>query len=218
MATISGATLTTLVRQRANVESSQFVTDAEILSQLCLSYQELYDLIVATDPSYYARVSATFDISSTGTASTSTFATDCYKPIQLEYNEGGAGTGYIDVPQVSFHERNSCTQRSWTLAGTTLYIVPPEQAAGTYRLWYVPQATTFGTSSAATVETQNGWEEYMICDVASKVLAKEESDPSFCLAGKAAAKARIEEMVTRSLQEPATVVDIYPIHRRWPFA
>jgi hypothetical protein len=218
MATITGATLTTLVRQRANLEASQFVTDAEILSQLCLSYQELYDLIVATDPSYFCKPSSTFTVTSTATAAMSSVASDCYKPVMMEYAAGGAGTGYVDVPMVGFHERNSCSMRSWTLAGSTIYFTPPEQAPGTYRLWYVPQATTFGTSSSATVETQNGWEEFMICDVAAKVLAKEESDPSVALAGKAAAQARIEQMVTRSLQEPPTVVDIYPQNRRWPFA
>jgi hypothetical protein len=215
MATISGSTITTLVRQRANMEASQFVTDAEILGLCNLAYQELYDLMVAIDPTYFATPSSQFTVTSTTTATLSSVASGCYKPLKMEYYSGGSGTGYVDVPLIGFHDGNNVFVRSWALMGGTLYFYPTQFAPGTYRLWYVPEATTWGTSTAATVELYNGWQEYVICDVAAKCMAKEESDPRVMLAGKEAARRRVEEMAMRTLQEPPTVVDIYPPVKRW---
>jgi hypothetical protein len=206
MATVSGTTIVAGVRQRA---------DAELLGYVDASWRELYDLIVAIDPTVYATVSSQFTVTSTATASLSSVASTCYRPLRVEYYSGGSGTGYVDVPMVNPSEANDCRQRAWNLMGSTLYFYPPEQAPGTYRMWYVPTATAW-TSAAQTTELYNGWEEYLVCSATAMCLAKEESDPSFALASKANARARIEQALVRTLQEPPTVLDLYPPGgRRW---
>lgn len=87
--------------------------------------------------------------------------------------------------------------------------------------------TWFASSSTITlspagwwspfVDGVSGWEEYIICDVAIKCLAKEESDASVFMAQKLALEKRIEAAAeNRDAGSPQTVADARRGMLGWP--
>lgn len=211
---MSAITLTTTIarcRQKANMETTQFVTDAEVTTLINVGIQEFHDVIADACPDLLAKVSSDFTMTSSTRAIGSGGAgiTDFYRVLGLDYKCNGAGTGYEAVKPFMLANRNTMVDRSFRVIGTTptLYVHPPELAPGTYRLWYVP-TTTLLSSGSDTWEDFNGWGEYVICDVAAKLLIKEETDPSAVMAQKAAYGARIRESARRYLDSPQTVQDV----------
>ena len=213
MATVRLDTLRTRIQTRADLATSNLLATAEFTTLINASYQELYDLIVAEGADYYLTTAALTITTGNSVALTSGY----YKIRGLDYQCGGSGTGYIEVRRVPLAERNRVLQRSYSIVGATLYVWPPEQAPGTYLLWYVPQPTLLSADSD-TIETYNGWEEYIVIDVAIKAMIKEESDASVLLAEKAAMRQRIIDSVARDHNEPHRVVDVGTYNARgWWF-
>ena len=98
--------------------------------------------------------------------------------------------------------------------GSNIIFTPTPDANTEIRVWFVPTAQQFSSSTPATSTTTyddfNGYAEYVVIDAAIKCLQKEESDVSVLLAQKAAMKRRIEEAANnRDAGHPLTVSDVY---------
>jgi hypothetical protein len=207
MATVTLANLQTRARYRANLESTTFVSDTELTTYINASIAELVDLIVASDPSLLATVTADYTITGASTAVATVAGASVYKVLGLDYKDGNGITGYQTVRRWGMAGRNEAGVRAFRVVGANLYIYPATLAAGTYRMWIISQPTALSGASDAT-EDYNGWLEYVVIDSAIKMKVKEGTDVSALMAQKEAMRRRIMDVATRDQSEPETVGDV----------
>ena len=212
------AQIRTRCDERADMEDSDFISPSEQLSYINASYAELYDLLVSRFEDYYTT-SSTFTISSGNTQS---LPTDFYKMRGLDYKQDA--NNWLTVRKFNFANRNQLNNRrvrvsdrlvEYRILGNTLTIEPEDNATGDYKLWYTPIYTPLSAESD-TVDGVNGWEEYIVIDVAIKMLAKEESSVTHLEREKAAMLQRIEEMAqNRDSGAPESITDTSCIGDDW---
>jgi hypothetical protein len=169
------ATLTqmiTRVRQRSNNEytNGQFVTDAELTGLINVAYKDLYGTLVEHS---LHRAESTDTITATGATSYSLEA-DLYAVLNVYLVESGRRTrlprhsdrlkpGTLDVG----------TAQSYRVRGSSI-VFYPTPASGTYEVDYIPVPSDLSAGSDE-LDGVLGWEEYVVLDVAIKVLRKEGS-------------------------------------------
>lgn len=216
------AELNARIRQRADKVNSLFVTDAEITSMINASYAELYDLIIQSSEDYFTT-STTLTVTSSD-AGVASLPASFYKLRGLDYLIGG---NYVTVYSYDWGERNlqnltampEFTVR-YRVMGSTLRLEPGDLAAGTYRLWYIPAYTALSAAGDVlnTQITRQNWEEYLVVDVAAKILDKEESNSSHLVQAKEILRNRIQQFsASRDLDQPMRVTDVRSIRdmERW---
>ncbi len=217
------ATLRTRARQAADMVNSAFISDAEALSMLNASYQELYDIIVDIHEDYFVTTSS-FSLTSND-AGVSALPVDFLKLRGLDYLQG---SDYLTVLPFNWANRNTFTSMgSWPdvagiayrIMGSNIRIEPNDEATGTYRLWYVPAVTLLSADADVvnTAITRAGWEEYIVVDTAMKMKQKEESDVSTLAGQKSALIRRINSAASnRDADQPLTVTDVRSVQgSRW---
>lgn len=126
------------IRQHSNTErATGSITNAEIDDRIRDSLRGLYDRIINVHESYYLKSSPTFSLVGGVGGNTRTLETDFYK---LKSVDKSPDTGSVrDVPALPSHrERNDGALRHDLIDNTTLAILPPQTAAGTYRYNYYP--------------------------------------------------------------------------------
>ena len=204
-------------RYRADMVGSPFVTDAELLTYVTASQQELYDLLVTTyGEDYYATTAST--ITTDGLTDLYSLPTDFYKLLGASLLvSSGTPAQYVTLKPFAFQERDTLGYPGVMLRGgglryrlkqDKLWLRPFPASGQTIQLWYVPRLT-IPTAVTDTVDGVNGWEEYIITDCAIKMLQKEESDCSLLMAQKAALVARINAAAAnRDAGMPTHVVDV----------
>lgn len=159
---------------------SQFVSDAELNEYINSSAQELYDLLVECNVDYNVTTQA-FTLSSGN--STYTLPVDFYKLRSLDFNQSGA---YVPIWPYQHLERGQWQDAAisrlsatvqYRIYGGIVEFLPEDQAAGDFRLRYVPLMTELN-DDADTFNGYNGFEEYIVIDAAIKCKDKEESSVS----------------------------------------
>lgn len=200
------------IRQRADKVNSLFVTDSEITAMVNSSYAELYDLITQTAEDYFTT-SLSFTLSSSD-AGVYTLPGSFYKLRGVDFLLGGS---YITLYPYDWIARNDdvgpgnqvlSQEFAYKIMGTTLRFVPEDLAVGTFRLWYIPAYTPLSSGSdvISTQITKQNWEEYLVLDVAKKILDKEESNTSTLLQDKEILRRRITEFASgRDIDQPMRV-------------
>ena len=201
MENVTVASLKTQVRQIANMENSQFVSDAELLLYIDLSYAELYDLLVGTFENFYTKDPVEATLSSGNKLA---LPSDFYKLVGLDAQ---FGSSWYPIKPFEMADRGRWVNANklaytgivniaYKLIGENLVFYPESGCQGKYRYWYIPRRTLL-TSDASTVDGINGWQSYIIIDAAIKCLQKEESDVSVLMAEKGAILNRIKSMAPR---------------------
>lgn len=164
-------------------ETQRFIPDSEWNSYVNASAARLYGIIV-THYQDYRVTSTTF--ASTGVASYD-LPTDLFKARGLELQWNAVPSGWITLTEIPFANRNDIwypVAPSWAnptscryfLLDSTVTFAPPPQGTQTFRLWYVPLLPALSADSdTLDLAPVNGWEEWIVNDVAAKALAKEES-------------------------------------------
>jgi len=197
----------TRVRERANMEGSQFVTDTELTGYINSSASELYDLLVSRFADYYLSDTAV----TVTTGSSIPLPVNFYKLRGLDLDLGGGD--YQTLRQFNFNERNKATddlrvlqrgvsQLRYRVQGNTISLTPADQATNSYRVWFVPLMPLL-VADADSFDGVNGWEEYVVVDAAIKCLQKEESSTTDLERQKGALIKRIEAMAAdRDAGEP----------------
>jgi hypothetical protein len=189
--TVTLASLRSQAQQRADMENTDFLTDAEWNVNINNSATELYDLLTTVFEDYYFQTSS---ITTTGTDSYPLPAS-FYKLLGVDqvFSSGQSGT----VKPFQFGERNSYRAYSGTGEVLTLSFIPIMPAL---------------SGDSDTFDGINGWEEYIVIDAAIKALLKEESDISALMAQKAAITKRINECApNRDAGMPDRVTDVYAV-------
>lgn len=178
--TISLLNLRTKVRQRADMVSSLFVTDAELTGYVQDSYKELYDLLVDSVEDYNLS-SSTISITS---GNSMPLPTDHYKlrgvddltdisnPRTIRKFMFGERNDYLFSERLALGAEFS--DLMYRIEGSTIVILPPDRATRSYKVWYVPLPIV-PALDADTIDAINGFDEYVVIDAAIKCKIKEES-------------------------------------------
>lgn len=199
--------------EKADMQNSHFRSSDEIKNYVNASVEELYDLVVLRYEDYYVET-VEFTIAS---------GNDGYTIPQLVYKIKGldllSGSDWLNVDRFNFEERNRGQQQllltsiysdvRYRAIGSTIKIIPKDNAPGTYRLWYIPRFTDLVDDSDTLQADLEQWHEYVMVDVAIKLLAMEESDVSVLMAQKAALQNRIQNAASnRDAGQPEVVTRV----------
>lgn len=211
------AELRTQARQRADMEHSTFVSDAELTTYINASLAELHDLLVAAyNEEYYMEE---YQWSSDGISLAYDLPADFYKLRGVDVRMSSTGA-WATVKRFNFNKRNEQQNTfAWNmlglpyleyrLVGSKVRFNRIPDANLQFRIFYHPKSVSL-VADSDTFDDINGFAEYVIVDVAIKCMQKEESDTRVLLAQKAALKQRIEGMAqNRDANEPESVSDIY---------
>lgn len=214
MASITLANLKTQTRQRADIENSNFITDAELLTYINKSIAELHDVLTQKFGNDYFASSTTVSLVA-GTDSYN-LPSDFFKLLGVDLQL--TTSDYVTLKKFEFNERNRIQNSllrgvygssyfRYRLRGSQIWISPVPTGSESLRVWYVPLPTQLASDSD-TLDGVNGWEEYVIIDSAIKCLEKEESDTQGLQIRKEQMKKRIEEAAgNRDAAFPARIVD-----------
>lgn len=219
--------LRTRVRRAANMESSQFVTDAEVTEYINESIAELYDLLIGAQGQDFFLKSDTFTTTAGVTSYPLSAPGDANDFFLLRGVDLEVGTDdWKPLKAFSFDERNySAFNPTWDLLGNrpkyrlygsaaangyTLNMLFNAKPPGAYniRYWYVPHAPVLSGDSDVW-DGFNGWENFVVIDAAIKCVAKEESDATDLMRRRGVLVARIEGLAAaRDTSSPEKVIDV----------
>jgi hypothetical protein len=188
-------------RYRTNSEATNFVTDVELLIYINGALGELDDLLIQADPNFKVTISE------------HTITSDGYFALPSDFlHDRGVdktlGSGYTSLMPFTQQQRNSYdvsypgagrfsypfVDVYYQIQNQTCQIIPAVQAPGTYRLHYVPRFTSLTVSDSlpSYMDTQS-WHEFVVCDVAAKIMVKQDlaPDAQFWLGLKEAQRQRV---------------------------
>ena len=217
--TLSG--LITNTRSLADIIGSDFITDSEITTFINNSISELYDLIQDQEVDYFT-ITGSFTIASP--SGQATLPDNFYKLKALDKLNGST---YNMVTPFNIYERNKTTSNfpyftsednnadvNYKVVGTNIYIVPPEQSPGTYRLWYIPTAPIL-VSGTDTIQFQAAWNEYISVGAAIQCKIKEESSTYELELRRSQLEKRIEKVA--SDRDTGGLIRIQNIRNKWRY-
>jgi hypothetical protein len=173
------------VRQKANVENvTQFVTEAELTDMTNQSLAEWYDMIrLTTFGGQYYR--STYAITTVGTQGTYALPTDFLNLLSVDcFLTPGASTTSMVRSARPYQEEQRNMFRYWPvggwlvsnpifyqLQGPNISFIPTPQSAFQVNLNYTPTAPVL-VSATDSFDSINGLDEWIVIDVAIKVLQK----------------------------------------------
>lgn len=231
---MSLAELGTRALQRADRLNSGFITLPELNSMINQSCYELYDLLITAYEDYFKAPDAVFTTVGGQQSYTmpngaqvfqdnsgSNFvAQPIYKLMGVDLCLNSNNNGWVTVSKFNYIDRNRYIypnssgqlygvfnlQYRWV--GTKLELIPIPSAGQIMRILYIPRLPQLLKPWDITTTSISGWLEYVITDVAIKILQKEESDVSVLMAQKMALKERIESSAQNKDQgRPDTISD-----------
>jgi hypothetical protein len=213
------------IRERTNMEHSNFVTDDEIVRLMNRSNTELYDFLIQTFEDY---VVTTYDFDIVSGQDSYLLPTDFYKIAGVDLYLDAFRK--ISLTKFNFTERNMYSTTTWApvltnsplryrILGEFIKFIPLPQQGHHVQLWYYPQAKTLTrVVSDPTTETDRLvsilpiFNDYIILDTSIQILQKEESDVSSYVREKQETIERIRiSMGTRDTQ-PDSVTDVYNVN------
>lgn len=206
-----------LVRDKTDLQDTQFITEAELIRYINSSWKELYGLIVDTEDSYYLTSQNVSIVSGTDIYS---LPTDFYKLKGIDINI--TSTRAITAQPFNFKERNRKNyignfnfQYRYILRGDNVQFLPEPNSNRTATIWYIPRPATI-TATTDTINTVNGGYKWLVADVCVAVANKEESDPSVYIAEREKTERRIiDSFAARDSDFAPTVTDVSNINDYW---
>jgi len=154
------AAVRTLVRQRANMEDSQFVTDDELNAYINLSHQELYGLLVQKYGADYFCSSTTF--TTDGTNDNFALPSDFFKCLGVDVRLSSGR--YVTLKEFAFADRNRFSGQQgngamlgvgpdlrYRIRGDRLWVTPLPASGQTLRMFYAPRLTTTTDETTITL-------------------------------------------------------------------
>lgn len=199
---------------RADMNGQGLVSQATWNEYINKSKDRLYDLLIsAYGADYY--VADPYEISLISGTERYALPTDYYKTIKVEYKIDRDNSFVLRRFSPSSKNRSSILYPygrdygyEYREMGDYLYIYPVPSGNASLNLWYVPLSTNL-TSDSDELKGFNGWEEYIIIDVAVKALRKEESDTADLERDLIRLKVELQEMAEeRNLGEAHKILDV----------
>lgn len=185
-------------RADMTVTASTFVTITQANVWVNLAIAELRDIMIAEmGDDWLATVSTPAAI--IANTDRYTLPTDCYKALGVDVSMDNQVT-WQSLERFEFSERNKfATSSVWggllpayRLFGTQVMFRPiPATGIGVYyRIWHIPTITRL-VNDSDTFDFVHGWDDWVACRVAIRMLVKEESDTSALVADLALIQQRI---------------------------
>ena len=168
-------------KDRADMTGSNRIGDSQWNEYINKSKDKLYDLLISAYESEYYTKSIQLDVS----ANTDTYAlpTDFYKTVLVEYLVDTYHT--YPLKKFSFAEKNRSVYPSgfnrygnylrYREVADNIVFHPVPVSNCTVKIWYIPTATNL-SADGDLLKGFNGWEEFIIIDVAIKAGRNEETD------------------------------------------
>lgn len=220
---VSLADLKRRARQRADMEHSDFVQDAELTYYINASLAELHDILIqAYAEDYYMEfVEFTSDGSTAYDLPDGSNYSSALKFYKLRGVDARMSNDvWTTVRRFNFNRRNADQDAvasnllfypnlEYRLVGSQIKFnrIPSENTE--FRLWYYPPVTEL-VNADDEFDDINGFAEYVVTDVAIKMLQKQEDDVTVLSGQKEALRQRIIDSAgTRDANEPESVSDIY---------
>lgn len=205
-------TIRNLALSRADMSNSNFRDDQTLNYLINTSIEELYDLIVAKYEDYFIK-EINFNLTSNDDGYL--IPDQVYKLKGLDFK---ISSDYVNVHPFNFEERNlrNITRQyygvyniRYRMLGNKLIITPKDEQAGEYRMWYIPRFADLVNDNDTLQVDLEQYVDYVIVDVAIKLLQQEESDPSVLIMQKEALKQRIKNMTSnRDAAYPGRITDV----------
>lgn len=192
------------IRKRANMENSQFVTDPEIKDYVNSSIADLYDLICTHRGEQYFEKNTSVSIVNGQEAYD--LPDDFYK-VEVLMSASGFPIDTFDRRE-AFHK---AMPLKYNIMNNKL-VVNRTDSSCEVKLYYIPLAPTLVLDDDTT-DFYNGWERYVILDVAIICLNKEESDTSQLERELMKITERIESASNKNDHQPHKIVDVEGVYR-----
>lgn len=152
--------LRTRARQRADMTSTQFVTDAELTSYVNSASAELYAALVAANQDWFTPDPETLTITSGNTIALSGLALKMARFRGVDYAQGSR---WLPLRAFTFGDRE------W-------YQNTGLSAVGSYRIWYVPEMTKLGADADQLhAAIPADLEDFVVVGAALRMRDKEET-------------------------------------------
>lgn len=218
------ASLSQQVRERADMQNSQFVSAEEVNLYINNSAWELYDIVTSRFEDQFIYLDPltglppVYSVADTA-LNYFTLPTNFYKLRGVDRQQDANMDTWFTLAKWNFAERNNFISRGlrsywgsstakYRVLGSNVWILPQSDASGTYRLWYIPKMIEMTTLQNLDPSIEM-WSEYIVVDAAIKCLIKEESDTSMLMAIKGQLLARIEAMsANRDAGAPETIANV----------
>lgn len=203
--TVTRSDLRTAVRNRGEFLEPYF-TDTEINNYINISLSHLYDIIIASDTTYFLTQS---DINITSGTRSYALPSDFYKCVGVALYAAAATDGYYTLDTFNFDERwdnitlDADRDTRYEIRGSNIIFHPTPTFSGKAILEYIPTPTEL-SDDVTTWDSINLWTEWVILDVLITCAGKEESDPSVWMALKEKTEQRIMSMGKRNISSPKT--------------
>jgi cell division protein FtsB len=201
-------------REKADQVNSQFVSDAELTRYVNASAKKLYNMLVEAGEFYFISQD---DIAITSNESTYPLADDFFKLLGIDIVLDAAGNAVTLLP-FQFDQRNAylftptwnvvgISNLRYMIQGPNVKFAPVPNGNQTVRVWYAPTFTNL-VDDTDTFDGINGWEEYVILDVAIKMMGKEESDTNDLKVERQVYEEKVEALKqNRDIGAPSRVTD-----------
>lgn len=213
--TVTLLELRTKARQRADMESSQYVTPEELTGLINDSIAELHDLLVGSyGNDYYIT---TLQFQTVANQADYDLPADFYKLKGVDARL--TASNWFSLRPFNFNERNRNEDYAWgflngptvryRMVGDKLRFSPAPDGIIDCRMWYIPLSVRLSADSD-TLKDLNAYSEYVVIDAAIKMRVKEELDTVSLDKMKADMRKRIEDMAqNRDAEQPESISDIY---------
>jgi hypothetical protein len=192
-------------RRHADAETpsptTDFTPDAELLRYFNTAYRKFVDMVISSGDAAVGLL-----LKSAVLTSPYSLPSDFYRLASVDLL---SGSDWREVKPFAFRQRNVYKDTSiprYRLEGQALVLVP-STAVPTLQVWYVPDGGT--ATSGASINTLNGWDDFLAYDVASQIALKEDRDLSALHAFRDEAAARIMQACEDlSAVDTATIADV----------
>lgn len=213
--------LKAIILDQADMTDSGFITDTRLTYWINAELSELHDLLVTSFEDYFL---AKEKIPLVGDTENYALPDDFYKAIKVFYMDGTNRYRLRrfmieELDQYSSDYYSTYTLPSamgeidlyYRIVGNELYLAPVPIGGGHVDLWYVPQFERLvDPNDMVHFQVPIGWEDFVVCGVAARCLAKEESDPTYFVMKKLEIKQRIIDAAEdRDEGGEDRIVDVY---------
>lgn len=195
------------------METSGFISDAELMDYIDGSFADFYDQITGLYEQYNLTFATIITVADTQIYN---LPANFYKAqgVEAQLSSGKK----VSLNRFEWADRNNNwddygqvsdvgTNIEYNIMGNTVMFNPSPQAGINITVWYTPSAPKL-TLKNQIVDGINGWEELIISDACIKVYEKQEMDPSVFMAQKKRMIERMNEMgQNRDALKPRKVSD-----------
>jgi hypothetical protein len=218
--------LKTRILKHADMENSSFIEDfdgvslttglfSELTMMIQCSIQDFYDLLVdAWGNDYFFEE---YSFATVANQKDYALPSNFYKFVGIDYVDTG-GRIY-PLKKFLFREREKYTNYSsannqgynlrYRLLGNNIRFMPTPTSVFNIKLYFIPNPIV-PEDDVDTYDFIQGWEDYVIWDVVTKCLMKEESDPSAAMAERKNAQDKIDKMKeNRDANEPDRILNMH---------